>query len=74
MSSVLWQVKPRLDAVTLKFGAVYTDHMLQVSWKDGVGWTVPSIDPLGPLTLHPCAQVMYTHSLLMLYLSLLGGS
>jgi hypothetical protein len=51
------QVKPRLDAATLQFGALHTDHMLQVSWKDGLGWTTPSIDPLGPISLHPCAQV-----------------
>ncbi|KAG0568519.1 hypothetical protein KC19_6G025400 [Ceratodon purpureus] len=55
----MWQAKPRLDATTLKFGAVYTDHMLQVSWKDGLGWTAPSIDPLGPISLHPCAQVLH---------------
>jgi hypothetical protein len=53
------QAKPRLDAATLKFGAVYTDHMLQVSWKDGLGWTAPTIDPLGPISLHPCAQVLH---------------
>jgi len=53
------QVKPRLDAATLQFGAVYTDHMLQASWKDGLGWTTPSIDPLGPISLHPCAQVLH---------------
>ncbi|XP_024401549.1 uncharacterized protein [Physcomitrium patens] len=53
------QVKPKLDATTLKFGAVYSDHMLQASWKDGLGWTAPSIDPLGPISLHPCAQVLH---------------
>lgn len=53
------QTKPRIDATTLKFGAVYTDHMLQVSWKDGLGWTAPTIDPLGPISLHPCAQVLH---------------
>ncbi|XP_024396283.1 uncharacterized protein [Physcomitrium patens] len=53
------QVKPRLDASTLKFGAVYTDHMLQASWKDGLGWSAPSIDPLGSISLHPCAQVLH---------------
>ncbi|CAM6046569.1 unnamed protein product [Sphagnum compactum] len=53
------KAKPRLDPIELKFGAVYTDHMLQVSWKEGPGWTGPSIDPLAPLTLHPCAQVLH---------------
>lgn len=53
------QVKPRLDAATLRFGAAYTDHMLQTSWKEGLGWTAPSIDPLGPISLHPCAQVLH---------------
>ncbi|CAM6097752.1 unnamed protein product [Calypogeia fissa] len=53
------KVKPRLDARTLKFGAEYTDHMLQISWKAGFGWEAPSIDPLGPIPIHPCAQVLH---------------
>jgi hypothetical protein len=54
---MVWQEKPSLDPLGLKFGALYTDHMLQVSWKEGSGWTAPSIDPVAPMTLHPCAQV-----------------
>ncbi len=53
----MWQEKPSLDPLELKFGALYTDHMLQVSWKEGSGWTAPSIHPLAPMTLHPGAQV-----------------
>ncbi|KAH8947437.1 hypothetical protein BDL97_11G041200 [Sphagnum fallax] len=53
------QEKPSLDPLGLKFGALYTDHMLQVSWKEGSGWTAPSIDPVAPMTLHPCAQVLH---------------
>lgn len=53
------QVKPKLDATTLRFGAVYSDHMLQASWREELGWTAPSIDPLSSVSLHPCAQVLH---------------
>ncbi|KAL3698906.1 hypothetical protein R1sor_012982 [Riccia sorocarpa] len=51
--------KPALDATKLRFGAEYTDHMMQIIWKDGLGWSTPRIDPLGPIPIHPCAQVLH---------------
>ncbi|KAJ7557665.1 hypothetical protein O6H91_04G004900 [Diphasiastrum complanatum] len=53
------KVKPKPDAQTLKFGAVCTDHMLQITWTEAHGWKAPAINPLGPLTLHPCSQVLH---------------
>eukprot|EP00271_Cylindrocystis_brebissonii_P013022 TRINITY_DN32568_c0_g1_i1.p1 TRINITY_DN32568_c0_g1~~TRINITY_DN32568_c0_g1_i1.p1 ORF type:complete len:493 (+),score=115.23 TRINITY_DN32568_c0_g1_i1:347-1825(+) len=43
----------------LKWGALYSDHMLTIPFTSGSGWAAPVIEPLGPLQLHPCAQVLH---------------
>eukprot|EP00897_Mesotaenium_endlicherianum_P005843 jgi/Mesen1/5287/ME000263S04397 len=49
--------KPELS--TLTFGAFYTDHLLSATWNALSGWSPPSITPMAPLQLHPCAQVLH---------------
>ncbi|KAJ7570498.1 hypothetical protein O6H91_01G122400 [Diphasiastrum complanatum] len=54
-----FKAKPKLDAQTLKFGVFCTDHMLKITWTEAHGWKAPLINPVGPLPLHPCAQVLH---------------
>jgi branched-chain amino acid aminotransferase len=47
--------KSRLSEVdfnNLKFGQIFTDHMLEVDYKDGK-WGTPEIKPFGNISLHP---------------------
>ena len=37
----------------LTFGAVETDHILEVLYDDQSGWHAPKIKPFGPLQIHP---------------------
>ncbi|KAL2641242.1 hypothetical protein R1flu_008829 [Riccia fluitans] len=57
--SAFLKPKPALDASKLRFGAEYTDHMMQIRWKEGLGWSNPRIEPFGPIPIHPCAQVLH---------------
>ncbi|SOC52673.1 branched-chain amino acid aminotransferase [Ornithinimicrobium cerasi] len=41
------------------FGAVFTDHMVQVEWDRGQGWHDARIVPYGPLQLDPSAAVFH---------------
>jgi branched-chain amino acid aminotransferase len=41
------------------FGAVFTDHMVQVDWDRGEGWHDARIVPYGPLQLDPSAAVFH---------------
>ena len=43
----------------VKFGTVFTDHMLVAEHIEGEGWTPPLIRPFGYLQLHPAAQVLH---------------
>src|SRR5438034_7313714 len=43
----------------LKFGRVFTDHMLLLDYKDGAGWRNPRIVPFGPLSLSPAAAGLH---------------
>ena len=42
----------KIDFNNLKFGTVFTDHMLEVDFVDGV-WQTPVIKPFGKLEIHP---------------------
>ncbi|KAI0048411.1 branched-chain amino acid aminotransferase II [Auriscalpium vulgare] len=51
--------KPIPPSETLKFGHVFTDHMLAISWTQQEGWAAPEIRPYGPLTLDPSSTVFH---------------
>lgn len=53
--------KSRIDEVdfdNLVFGNVFSDHMFECDFKDGV-WQNPTIRAYGPLTLSPAAKVFH---------------
>jgi branched-chain amino acid aminotransferase len=50
--------RPRPADADLKFGRVFTDHMLLVDWADGA-WKSPRIVPFGPLSLSPAACCLH---------------
>jgi len=62
LKDVLWCTRvvpgvqaPSLDLSSLRFGAQFTAHMLQVEWTREQGWGAPLIGPVGPVPMHPAA-------------------
>jgi branched-chain amino acid aminotransferase len=54
------QMKPRPTSWdNLKFGHVYSDHMMEADWHQDKGWTRPLISPLHNFALHPGAKVLH---------------
>ena len=53
-----WQMteKPKNND-QLKFGHHFADHMMEVDWSEGQGWTRPIISPVHDLRIHPGAKV-----------------
>jgi len=51
--------RPKEKYENLKFGHTFSDHMLEVDWKEGEGWGVPKIRPFGNLSLHPAASSLH---------------
>ena len=47
------------DEEQLKFGQVFTDHMLTVHWRQSEGWGSPRILPFQNLSLHPACKVFH---------------
>jgi branched-chain amino acid aminotransferase len=47
--------KPHPPDDELKFGRVFTDHMVMIDWEEGAGWKDPRIVPFAPLSLSPAA-------------------
>src|SRR5215472_5325994 len=41
------------------FGTVFTDHMATIRWSEDEGWHDARIEPYGPITLDPAAQVFH---------------
>jgi branched-chain amino acid aminotransferase len=54
------KLKP-LSWDNLKFGQVYTDHMMEVDWHQSHGWSKPLISPLHNFNIHPGAKVGLHH-------------
>ncbi len=47
-----------VDFNDLKFGSVFSDHMLVCDYKDGK-WQTPKITPYQPITLDPSAKIFH---------------
>jgi branched-chain amino acid aminotransferase len=47
-----------VDFDNIPFGKVFTDHMFEIDYKDGV-WQDPSIKPFHDLTLHPATMALH---------------
>lgn len=43
----------------LAFGAVQSDHMLEIDWSASAGWSSPVISPTHPLLLDPAASCLH---------------
>ena len=41
------------------FGHVFTDHMVSIRWSEDRGWHDAMVEPYGPITLDPAAQVFH---------------
>jgi branched-chain amino acid aminotransferase len=41
------------------FGRYFTDHMVTVRWKAGVGWHDAAVVPYGPLSFDPATMVLH---------------
>uniref|UniRef100_A0A0N4ZL70 Branched-chain-amino-acid aminotransferase n=1 Tax=Parastrongyloides trichosuri TaxID=131310 RepID=A0A0N4ZL70_PARTI len=50
--------KPK-NANEAKFGALFTDHMVNCDWEASTGWKNPEIIPMGPFKIHPAAKVLH---------------
>lgn len=47
-----------IDFNNLKFGSVFSDHMLECDFKDGA-WQTPKVVPYQPITLDPSAKIFH---------------
>jgi len=43
----------------IKFGAVFSDHMLEIDWSLDNGWEKPVIKPFQNLSLHPASSCLH---------------
>ena len=48
----------QVDFDQLGFGAIFSDHMFSMDYRDG-GWTDPRIHPYGPLELEPGVSMLH---------------
>jgi branched-chain amino acid aminotransferase len=54
------QLRSKPDVSELKFGQIFTDHMLKVFYhKQLGGWQKPVIIPFENISLHPAAKVLH---------------
>lgn len=51
------QVKPSREK--LVFGATMSDHMLEIDYEVGKGWSAPVITPYHPLAIDPAASCLH---------------
>lgn len=51
--------KPKVAKEKLSFGAVKSDHMLEIDWDVETGWTAPRIVPYHALEIDPAASVLH---------------
>ena len=54
------QLRTKPEVSELKFGQIFTDHMLKVFYhKQLGGWQKPVIIPFENISLHPAAKVLH---------------
>lgn len=41
------------------FGVHFTDHLVDISWSESIGWHQPRVQPYGPISLDPAAAVLH---------------
>jgi len=41
------------------FGKFFTDHMVSITWSEGVGWHDAEVVPYGPIAMDPAAAVLH---------------
>merc|ERR1711970_639545 len=50
---------PPTDFNSIRFGSLFSDHMLSVEWTADHGWHKPKIHTLRPFDMHPAAKVLH---------------
>jgi len=50
---------PPTNYNTIRFGSLFSDHMLSIEWTADHGWHKPKIHPLRPIEMHPAAKVLH---------------
>lgn len=54
------QLRSKPDVSELKFGQIFTDHMLKIFYHKKLGgWQKPEIIPFENISLHPAAKVLH---------------
>lgn len=54
------QLRFKPDVSELKFGQIFTDHMLKIFYHKALGgWQKPEIIPFENISLHPAAKVLH---------------
>lgn len=53
------QLKPKLTLSDIKWGHVFTDHMLVLDWDIENGYSAPKIIPYGDLSLSPAISALH---------------
>jgi len=53
------QKNAKPETNSLVFGANFSDHMLEVEWREDRGWGKPKICPVHNLVFHPAAKVFH---------------
>lgn len=54
------QLRSKPDVKELKFGSIFTDHMMKVFYHKALGgWQKPEIIPFENISLHPAAKVLH---------------
>ncbi|XP_022900476.2 branched-chain-amino-acid aminotransferase, cytosolic [Onthophagus taurus] len=54
------QLRMKPDVSELKFGSVFTDHMMKAFYHEALGgWQKPEIIPFENISLHPAAKVLH---------------
>ncbi|RUS80007.1 hypothetical protein EGW08_012241 [Elysia chlorotica] len=51
--------KPKPSGDNLPFGKNASDHMIEIDYTSGKGWSRPVIRPVEPLQIHPAAKVFH---------------
>jgi branched-chain amino acid aminotransferase len=46
------------EIANLKFGQIFSDHMIEIDWTAADGWTKPRICPIHDFQFHPATKVI----------------